>query len=123
MGNESDRVKAALQKMLDGMILKDIPSLKESLSENMVLVHMTGHRQNRDEFLAEIMDGTLNYRSNKMVDSTIEIDGETASVILKTETDAAVYGGGYHHWRLVMRTKLQLIDNDWKVTYSEVGTW
>ncbi len=123
MGQESDRVISVLEKMLDGMVRKDPDLLRDSLSEGMILVHMTGHRQNRDEFISEIMNGTLNYRSCEITDAPVIISGDMAKVHLYTDTEAAVYGGGYHKWRLLLDTELRLENNVWKIVFSSAGTY
>ena len=123
MGQESDRVIRVMERMLDGMVRKDPDLLRSVLSEGMVLVHMTGTRQTREQFLAQLMDGTLNYRSARIVDAHVTIDGDRAEVRLLTETVAAVYGGGYHKWDLALDTELRNVDGEWVVTRSEAGTF
>ena len=43
------------------LIDKDAEKLDEILTEKYELVHMSGKRQTKQEFISEIMDGTLNY--------------------------------------------------------------
>ncbi len=123
MGQESDRVIRVLERMLDGMVRKNPDLLRSVLSEDMVLVHMTGTRQTREQFLAQLMDGTLNYRSARIVDAPVTIDGDRAEVRLLTETVAAVYGGGYRRWDLALDTELRNVGGEWVVTRSEAGTF
>ena len=123
MGQESDRVTAVLEKMLDGMVRKDLDLLREVLSEDMTLIHMTGLKQSREQFLSQVKDGTLNYRSSIIVDAPVAIRGDTAEVALKTRTDAAVYGGGYRVWNLLLETELRRCGGEWKVTGSKAGTY
>ena len=114
---------SCIERMLDGMVRKDASLLRDVLAEDMQLVHMTGHRQTREEFLGELLDGTLNYRSIRIVDAPVSIDGDTAEGELRTETAAAVYGGGYHRWRLGLDIELRLTADGWKVTRSVASTY
>ena len=93
MGQEIDGVMSVLESMIDGMVRKDPDMLREALSEGMSLVHMTGCHQSREEFISEVMDGTLNYRSCRIADAQTDLSGDRARVRLRTETEAAVYHG------------------------------
>jgi hypothetical protein len=123
LGEESAAVITCIERMLDGMVRKDASLLREVLSEDMQLIHMTGHKQTREEFLGELLDGTLNYRSSRIIDAPVAIDSDTAEVELKTETEAAVYGGGYHRWRLRLDTELRLTEEGWRITRSVASTY
>ncbi len=80
------------RKSCDAMISKDKSALESLFDENLVFVHMSGKRQTRDEYIAEILDGTLNYF--KITDNRIEIRVEGDSAFLKVthRLDAKVYG-------------------------------
>ena len=43
------------------LIDKDADKLDEILTDKYELVHMSGKKQTKEEFIAEIMDGPLNY--------------------------------------------------------------
>ena len=59
------------------LIDKDAEKLDEILTEKYELVHMSGKRQTKQEFISEIMDGTLNYYKSEIIDPTIEkVDGK-----------------------------------------------
>lgn len=45
------------------MIAKDIATLDTILADGSVLIHMTGTRQPKNQYLHEIANGTLNYYS------------------------------------------------------------
>ena len=62
---ETLEIKNIYADMYKYMINKDISELNEILDDSFVLVHMTGIRQNKQEYLKAIADGTLNYYSEK----------------------------------------------------------
>jgi len=51
LGEERDSVISVMERMLDGMVRKDLTKLRGVLSEDMMLGHMTGLCQRREEFL------------------------------------------------------------------------
>ena len=121
--SDKERIKALYEAMYKAMISKDTIALGNILSEDSVLVHMTGHRQPRQEYLSEIASGTLNYYSVDTDSLDITVNGDSARMIGRSRVDAAVYGGGRHTWRLRMDSQLRKIDGAWKITYSKASTY
>ena len=60
---EKELIRSAYKKMYDGMIAKEEKILWEVLDDSFVLVHMTGMRQTKEEFIKAVLNGTLNYFS------------------------------------------------------------
>ena len=89
--------------MYEFMINKDILSLGKMLDDNFVLVHMTGLKQNKKEYLTYIKNGTLNYFSNQTENIIIESD---TKFIGQSKVSAAVFGGGKHTWNLELTIEL-----------------
>ena len=91
--SDQELCRATYIEMYRAMIAKDIPALSGVLDDSFVLVHMTGMRQ------------------------------PTAALIGKSRVHAAVFGGGWHTWRLEQDLKLVKKDGRWLITLSEAGTW
>ena len=84
---------------------KDIDAMREIVSEDMVFVHMSGIRQTREEYFADVADGSLTYYTIGMADPVIEIDGDHAIVTYTSILNANAYGArgtfrmkGSHHY-------------------------
>jgi len=84
---------------------KDIDTMREIVSEDMVFVHMSGIRQTREEYFADVADGSLTYYTIGMADPVIEIDGDHAIVTYTSILNANAYGArgtfrmkGSHHY-------------------------
>ena len=84
---------------------KDIDTMREIVSEDMVFVHMSGMRQTREEYFADVADGSLTYYTIGMADPVIEIDGDHAIVTYTSILNANAYGArgtfrmkGSHHY-------------------------
>ena len=56
--NDEQLIRDAYIRMYDGMIAKDDTVLRDVLDDSFVLVHMTGMRQSREEFINAILNGT-----------------------------------------------------------------
>ncbi|MBQ3830790.1 MAG: nuclear transport factor 2 family protein [Spirochaetales bacterium] len=53
----------------------DIVTMRELVSEDKVYTHMSGMRQSRDEYFADIADGSLRYYTIGISNPVIEIRG------------------------------------------------
>ena len=87
------------------------------------LVHMTGSRMNKKEYLDAVKDGTLNYYSMEHDEIFVTVDGDSATLKGKSRVNAAVYGGGRHTWRLQQDMKLKKVRGKWKFTFSQASTY
>ncbi|MBD5312350.1 MAG: nuclear transport factor 2 family protein [Bacteroides sp.] len=105
------------------MISKDTTSLGKMLDDRFVLVHMTGMRQPKHEYLRAIADGTLNYYTCTDSDIDIKIEGDTARMTGRSYVNAAVFGGGRHTWPLCLDTDLRLVYGQWLMTETRASTF
>ena len=115
--------QAAYQEMYRAMIVKDIPALSQVLDDSFVLVHMTGMRQPKAAFLKAVANGTLNYASAEHDGMDVTIWENTATLIGKSRVHAAVFGGGWHTWRLKQELQLVKKENRWLIALAEAGTY
>ena len=99
--------------MYRGMIEKDMNLLGESLDESFVLVHMTGMRQTKCQYMDYIANGTLNYYSEKTEHMEITVQGEQAQLVGQSKVNAAVFGGGKHVWNLQLSMKAVKRNGKW----------
>ena len=121
--SDQELCRAAYIEMYRAMIAKDIPALSAVLDESFVLVHMTGMRQPKAAFLKAVANGTLNYASAEHVSMEVTISGNAATLIGKSRVNAAVFGGGWHTWRLEQDLRLVKINETWRITLSEASTY
>lgn len=89
--------------MYEFMINKDILSLGKMLDEKFVLVHMTGLKQNKKEYLNSIKNGTLNYYSNETENIIVK---NSLNFVGQSKVSAAVFGGDKHTWNLELTIEL-----------------
>lgn len=121
--NDEQLIRDVYIKMYEGMITKNEATLREALDDSFVLVHMTGMRQSREEFINAVLNGTLNYYSAEHENMPVKINGDTAVLTGQSYVTAAVFGGGRSNWRLQQKCSLKKIDGSWKITRSVASTY
>ena len=109
--------------MYRGMIEKDMELLGESLDESFVLVHMTGMRQTKSQYMDYIANGTLNYYSEKTEHLEITVQREQAQLVGQSKVSAAVFGGGKHVWSLQLSMKAVKRNGKWYMTEAVASAY
>ena len=121
--SDRQQIEQLYQEMYRAMVEKDTTTLNRVHADDFVLVHMTGMRQSKQEYINAIADGTLNYFSAKHEQMDIQIDGDTATLTGRSCVTAAVFGGGRGTWRLQLRFQLVKRDERWLFTESRASTY
>ncbi len=121
--DDKKQIEQLYRQMYQAMIAKDIATLNTILAEGSVLIHMTGIKQSKKQYLHEIENGTLNYYSVEDDEISITVNGTTAKMTGRSRVNAAVYGGGRHTWRLQMKSKLAKNDGRWQFLESKASTY
>lgn len=120
---DRQQIEALYSEMYRAMVEKDTTTLQRVLADEFVLVHMTGMRQPKKEYIAAIVDGTLNYYSASHEKMDIHIDGNHATLTGRSRVTAAVFGGGKNTWRLQLTFKLVRRNGRWQFTESRASTY
>ena len=105
------------------MIEKDADGLRSLMAENYNLMHMTGVRQSKEEFIKGLLGGTFNYYSADHDVIDVEVHGDTADLIGKSRVIAAVYGGSKNPWRLQGEFTLKKLYGRWQFTSSKASVY
>ena len=123
MSMQKNEIKNIYFEMYSCMINKDISGLEKLLDDSFVLVHMTGMRQSKHEYLNAIKDGTLNYFSEETEHIEVAINGDTASLTGQSRVNASVFGGGRHTWQLELDIDLIHKHGQWLMTEARASTY
>lgn len=115
-GNLNDDQEEVLERFIEfqyAMIEKDLEKLNELLEDNYTLTHMSGKTQTKDEYIGEIMDGTLNYYKS-IINNPIIMIKEKDKALLKADVtlDAKVYGIK-GTWTLHSEQTMEKINGKW----------
>ena len=105
MNDEQLAVLYAQARYCQAMTDADIDTMRELVSEDMTYTHMSGMTQTREEYFADISDGSLRYFTIGMDNPTVAVSGDTASVTYTSVLNANAYGArgtyrmkGTHHY-------------------------
>ena len=109
--------------MCQAMIDKDTATLNEIHAPEFVLIHMTGMRQSKQDYVRAIADGTLNYFSATHDSIRIDVDGDQATMVGRSRVEAAVFGGGRHTWPLQLTLHLVRREGRWLLLDSRASTY
>ena len=97
----------------------DIETMREIVSEDMVFTHMSGMRQTREQYFADIAAGRLKYYTIGIEDPRINVDGDRAEITFTSVLNANAYGArgtfrmkGTHHYE--KRDGVWIAVNGWK---------
>ena len=122
MGDKEQIIKL-YHDMYAAMVAKDKTELERVHDDSFVMIHMTGMRQSKQEYIEAIMDGTLNYYSEQTENLDLDINGNTAVMTGHSKVAAAVFGGGRHTWRLALEFGVKKTSVGWKLTKASASTW
>lgn len=82
----------------------DTDTMGEIVSEEMIFTHMSGRRQSREEYFADVKSGSLRYFTIGIENPVVKAEGDLASVQFTSVLNADAYGarGTYRitgtHW-------------------------
>lgn len=122
---DEEMLRAMYRDLSDASMRKDAVAIRALLAPDYVLVHMTGMRQSREEYISAVTDGTLNYYSteHESIDVRISPDGVHATIHGRSRVNAAVFGGGRYTWRLQQDLKAEKCSGTWLFTESRASTY
>ena len=120
---DKEQIIQLYNEMYSAMVNKDKAELERVHDDSFVLVHMTGMRQSKMEYINAIMNGTLNYYSAEHEDMQAEIKGDSAVLVGRSRVTAAVFGGGKHTWQLQLRFQLVKKNGEWRFALASASTY
>ncbi len=105
LGGEEKAVLYAQARYCEAMTEADIDTLRLLTDEDKTYTHMSGLTQSREEYFADIADGSLTYYSIGMENPAVSVDGDRAEVTYTAALNANAYGArgtfrmmGTHIW-------------------------
>ena len=120
---DKEQIEKLYHEMYSAMIKKDRTELERLHDDSFVLRHMTGMKQNKEEYISAIIDGTLNYYEEHTDRLEIDVNGDRAVMTGQSLVTAAVFGGGKHTWRLRLKFKIVRQDDGWKLAEAAASTY
>ena len=112
---EEKMVLEEFKKHLDALIEKNKAEIEAFLAPSFVLIHKDGRSQPREGFIQEVIDGALNYYKARIIDPSIQIENNVATMKVDVEFDCLVYGTkGVFTLKCI--NKFEKINNIWLFT-------
>lgn len=106
----------------DAMINKDTERLNQLLAEDFALVHITGYRQSKAEWLEQITSGEMAYHKVEEVSADVTITGDKATIVTRNHVTATIYGSR-NTWPLESTTTYERRNGTWVPTSSQATTF
>ncbi len=121
--SDKELVRKLYIDLCEASINKDLIKLGEILSDDYVLVHMTGMKQTKEDYLDSVKSGELSYFESKHESIDVNVNGDDATIIGKTKTLASPFGTSKSWWNLRQDLKAKKIDGKWILMYSKTSSY
>ncbi len=121
--SDEEEIAKLYHDMYAAMIAKDEAELNRIHDDAFVLVHMTGMHQEKKAYIRAIMDGTLNYFSEKTESLNVDVHGDEAEMTGHSRVVAAVFGGGRNTWPLALSFQVTRTPDGWKLAGAKASTY
>ena len=115
-------VLASYEAQRRAMVAGDADALGALLADDFTLVHMTGYRQPRAEWLADVRSGAMTYHSMEDVDVSVDVSGDAPVVTARTRTAATIWGAS-GTWPLQLRISFAHEGTGWVAAETVASTW
>lgn len=117
------QILANYRGQLAAMTAHDTAALGRLLGDEFTLTHITGFRQPRAEWLAEMDEGQFRYHAvEEQGTPRIAVADTSATLTHRIVTDATVYGSR-HRWRLAFAQTFTHRGGVWLAASSIATTW
>ena len=120
---DRESVKELYIKLCDASINKDKDTLNEILADDYVLIHMTGKRQSKQDYINSVLSGELKYYESIHESIEVNIDGDKATIIGKTKTLASPFGFCKSWWKLRQDVLLEKVNDTWIIKQSKASSY
>ncbi|MGX7111401.1 nuclear transport factor 2 family protein [Gemella cuniculi] len=122
MTKDEKQIVELYRNMQKFMVEKNTIELNKILSDDFYLIHMTGYKQNKKEWLEQINNEKMRYFSTKEENISYVIDDGYARLVGQNRVDARIYGSR-HIWPLQLTINFEKLDERWVAISSFVTTY
>lgn len=122
---EADKrfLTAQYHEMWEYMTSKNIEKLAPMMRADFHLIHMTGTKEGKEAYLADIKNRQLDYHTEENDSVDVTVHGDKATVVGKSRVNASVYGGSAHTWRLQLTFDYVKENGRWLQTECRATTY
>ena len=124
IAKDEKAIRAVYDAMYEDELSRNIDHLSGLLTDDYVLIHMTGMHQSKEEYLRCVRDGELHYFTAETEHVLIEMQGEDRAVLTgQSRVNAAVFGGGRHTWPLQLVITMVKQNGKWLMNEAVASTY
>ena len=123
MQDDKKAIEDVYHAMYQYELTKEVGHLAGILSDDYVLIHMTGMQQSKEEYLRCVRDGELSYFSEETDHIYIDLQGDKAVLTGQSRVNAAVFGGSRHTWSLQLVISMEKHNGRWLMTGAKASTY
>lgn len=124
IAKDEKAIRAVYDAMYEDELSRNIDHLSGLLTDDYVLIHMTGMHQSKEEYLRCVRDGELHYFTAETEHVLIEMQGEDRAVLTgQSRVNAAVFGGGRHTWPLQLVITMVKQNGRWLMDEAVASTY
>ena len=110
--NDEEQILQNYKAFYAYKIAGDTVSLDKILAPDFTLTHMTGYVQSKAEWCEQIKNGQMKYYGYEIDDVKIAVQGDSATLIGRSKTDARIYGTR-HTWNLELTMPMIKLGDRW----------
>jgi hypothetical protein len=115
-------VRANYEGQCRAMVAGDADALGALLADGCTLTHMTGYRQPKEEWLADVRSGEMTYHAVEDVQVSIDVSGEFPVLTARTRTEATIWGA-HGTWPLQLRMQFTWDGSAWLAENTVASVW
>jgi len=121
--NDEEIIKELYIKLCNASIEKDINTLTKILADDYVLIHMTGKRQSKKDYINSVLNGELKYYESIHESIRVNINNNEAILTGKTKTLASPFGLSKTCWNLRQDILLKKEKDNWIIKQSQASSY
>ncbi|QNV37842.1 nuclear transport factor 2 family protein [Rothia terrae] len=121
--NDKNEILHVYREYLDAMVAGGTEKIAEFITDDFVLVHITGYEQPGEEWLREMGQGQFIYHgAREQTEPTLTVSGNSAQLSSRIITDATVYGSR-NNWHLAFTIDFVQQGGNWLLARNQARTW
>ena len=109
--------------LYEASVKKDYEKLNDILSDDYVLIHMTGRKQSKEEYIDSVRREDLKYYEFDHESINATINDDKATMTGKTKVLASPLGMAKSWWNLKQELTLEKRNDKWVITHSVASTY
>jgi hypothetical protein len=115
-------VRSNYEAQRAAMVQGDADTLGALLTDGFTLTHLTGYRQPKAEWLADVRSGAMTYHAVRDVEVSVDVSGPAPVLTARTRTEATIWGGS-GTWSLQLRIRFTFDGTDWLAADTVASVW